>query len=357
VAGAIEADWIVPPSQDEALNRLLSPFELGVESVDEPPAGTPAYLVHPVDTYELLATIGATASDDVTAQANPTDGLYIPYLTRSSPVLSQPHWSWFCPIISGERCNGLAGSHAPLFMGGVDPDGEPFDVVLNLSTAHLNQALWAQARRTDRLGAPRHPARLDLQPTAVRDRAVELGYLYLALALTAAGDNLGIRYHQVGAPYTLITDAPHLIYVAPNIVVELVSIATDGKETVVAKFLVDVVERDLQLTLGEGGSPTLHAAWSEEFLGAVTTTFLPGCFGPPGGGGCEENLREVVGGLIRPVIEAALLDMISAVPAPQVFDSGQESNRPRHLTHTRTFLEPGVSLFGDICRPGTAGCN
>jgi hypothetical protein len=359
VANVIGADWMTSPSQDEALNRLLSPLELGVEKVDRPPAGTPPYTVHPLGAYDLLATIGSTASDDVFAHANPIDGLYLPYKTQSSPIDSSPYQAWFCPVLGGQTCDGLAGRHEPLFPGGVDPSGKPFDVVLDLTTAHLNQALWAQARREDHLGSPRRPARLGLAPGALLGRARELEYDDVVDALAAIGDALEVRYHHAAAPYTLATDVgPHLLYVAPNIVIELVNVESDGKETVVAKFLADVLERDLQLRLNTGGVAPLQAGWREQYVGSVTTTFLSGCYGVPGGGGCDGKLRKVVADLIRPVIEATLLDMIADVPAPQLFDSGQESRRPRHLKNARTYLvNQGVALFADLCNPDAADCN
>ena len=52
-----------------------------------------------------------------------------------------------------------------------------------------------------------------------------------------------------------------LIYATPNLVVELLSIDSSGSETVAAKFLVDVIDRDLSLRFREGGAPSLDTTW------------------------------------------------------------------------------------------------
>lgn len=90
VEAAIAAELAISPGQDEALDRLLSPYELGIEHVDDPPAGTPDYDVHPLATYDLSAVIAKTTSDTRFPGGDPTDGLYIPYNTRSSPTAHRP---------------------------------------------------------------------------------------------------------------------------------------------------------------------------------------------------------------------------------------------------------------------------
>ncbi len=363
VESTIAIELATSPGQDEALNRLLSPYELGVERVDTPPPGTPPYDVHPLATYDLSATIGASAGDTFGAHANATDGLYIPYLTRSSPTDAVPFISWFCPVIAGQLCNDLAGWHEPMLEGGLDPNGVAYDVAVNYTTAHINQALWAQARRADHLGSPNFPARLTLADNAVVNLATLLGFTDVTAALTPLGSKFGVRYYQQAAPYTIITDGvglapPKMLYVIPNIVVELVSIAGDGTETVVAKFLVDVVDRDFHVQFTTGGVPELTASWGQRSLVSLTSTNLPDCFGSRTiANSCEARLRLVVGALWWPQVDDMLLDMIEQTPALQLFDAGGESNKPRHLKNVRTFLvNEGVSLVGDLCKPGSVDC-
>lgn len=90
VEDTIGTELVTSPGEDEALHRLVSPYELGVERIDAPPPGTPPYDVHPLETYDLSARFGKTASDAFGASSNPTDGLYLPYLTRSAPVDAVP---------------------------------------------------------------------------------------------------------------------------------------------------------------------------------------------------------------------------------------------------------------------------
>jgi hypothetical protein len=356
---AIEVELMTSPGEDEALNRLLSPFEIGVERVDNPPAGTPPYAVHPLDTYSLSARIGKTASDEHGAQANSVDGLYVPYLTRSSPIEASPYITWFCPLGNSQTCNGLSGFHDSMLESGRDLDGDLFDVNLSLTTAHINQALWAQARRPDHLGSPSWQAELDIGETEIVDRATELGYSDVAAALAPFGSSFGVRYRQEAAPFTRTTDSapPHLIYATPNIVIDLVSIAGDGTETAIATFLVDVIDPDHQLLLRTGGLAHLDAAWGDLAIFTTTTTFLPGCFDTQPGVSCADHLVTVVGSLLWPSVEATLLDMIEAVPAPQLFDAGQQSTKPRHLKNVRTFVSGhSVNLVADLCNPADADC-
>jgi hypothetical protein len=265
-------------------------------------------------------------------------------------------------VASVQTCDGLAGYHEPMLEAGLDPKGEPFDVALNYTTAHINHALWAQSRRPDRLGSPAFPARLDIGPTAVMDTATELGHDDVVGALSALGSSFGLRYHQAGAPFTVITDGvglrpPKLIYVTPNLVVELVTIAGDGTEEVVAKFLVDVIDRDLQLSFREGGVASLKAEWGELAILSLTSTFAPECYDTFAVGSCDEHLRAVIGALLRPTLEATVLEMIETAPALQLFDSGQESGKPRHLKNPRTFLlNQGVALVADLCKPAGEDC-
>ena len=358
VADAIEVELITSPGEDEALNRLVSPYELGVTRVDNPPPGTPPYDVHPIATYELSARIGKTAPDPHGVKADSVAGLYIPYLTQSTPVNAVPFLTWFCPRLGGQGCDGLLSEHESMLEGGLDPDGDPFDVALSYTTAHINQALWAQARRPDRLGSPNFPVQLEIDDDVVLDFAAELGFQDVVDALSAIGSRFGIRHHQEGAPFTVITDGnpPRFLYMTPNLVVEVLSLADDGTENVVAKFLVDVIDRELQLSFSEGGAPYLDAQWGELAVLSMTSTFLPECNDTIDPGSCSDHLRAVVGGLLRPSVEASLLDMIETAPALQLFDSGQESGKPRYLKNVRTFLlNQSVALVADLCNPEAEG--
>lgn len=358
VEAAIAAELVTSPGQDEALDRLLSPYELGIEHVTDPPVGTPEYDVHPLATYSLSAKIAKTGSDTRFPGGDATDGLYVPYNTRSSPVGSIPYLTWFCPMINGQSCDGLLDQHAMLLEGGLAPDGAPFDVSVAYTTAHINQALWAQARRSDKLGSPTEPARLTMPTTAIVSLATALGYTDLTAALAPFGTSFGIRFHQEAAPYTVINDVPQqLVYVTPNIIVELVAIAADGTETVIAKVLVDVVDRDHELAFSTGGVPELTARWGQLEILSMTSTFLPGCDGARTGVSCNSHLLAVIGALWWPQVGPRLLDLIEHAPGLHRFDAGQESGKPRHLESVRTFLqEESVVLVGDLCKPGTAGC-
>jgi hypothetical protein len=362
VEDTIAVELITSPGQDEALDRLLSPFELGIEHVDTPPPGTPPYDVHPLSTYSLSAVVDKTSSDSRFPGADATDGLYIPYITQSSPIDSSPYSVFFCPVLAGQDCNGVFGEHEPALEDGDDPDGTPFDVSINYATAHINQALWAQARRTDRLGSPNSPARLALQPLAIPALALALGYGDVVAALAPHGTNFGVRFHQAAAPYTVITDTnpPRMVYVIPNIIVELVSIAGDGTETVIAKLLVDVIDRDLQVAFATGGAPALDVAWGDLEISTVTSTHLAGCNGTrqPFTTSCNANLLNVIGALWWPSIQDELLDLVAQAPGLHLFDAGQESGNPRHLKNVRTFLmNQGLVLVGDLCKPGTIDCD
>ncbi len=361
-SGAIEAELVATPGQDEALNRLVSPFELGVVRVDTPPAGTPPYDVHPLGLYTLSARINETGSDPVGLHTNAIDGLYVPYATRSSAVDSSPFLTWFCPVSPGQLCDGVLGDHRPMLVEGLDAGGERYDVALDLTTAHISQALWAQARREDRLGSPTRPARLDIPDTAVLDLATTLAADDVVDALTAVGSRFGVRFHHAAAPFAVTLDTVsstrQLAYVVPNIVVELVLLDDQDTEKVVAKFLVDVFDRDLQLTLRTGGAPNLTAAWEDLSVAAMTSTFLPDCHGARAGPSCDQRLRLVVGILWWLEVGDMLLEMIEVAPAPQLFDAGQESARPRHLQNVRTFgTDSSVSLVADLSNPRLAGCD
>ncbi|MBL9026015.1 MAG: hypothetical protein JNL21_27735 [Myxococcales bacterium] len=348
------------PGEDEALDRLLAPYELGIERVDTPPPGTSPYDVHPLATYDLLASIGSTTSDAVYAHCNAADGLYVPYLTQSTPRDSNPYLFWYCPVASGQTCNGLAGAHEPMLTGGVDQLGHPFDVGVSYTTAHINQALWAQARRPDRLGSQNERARLVVEPDAIGELADLMGHTDVADALDAIGTDFGVRFHHDGAPFIVLTDGSEetrLIYVTPNLVVELVSLDAESNETVVAKFLVDVIDQDFQLRLARGGDSALDAAWGNVDVFSTTSTFLPSCFDERGAESCDGHLRQIVGSLLWPELQARLLDMIARMPALQLFDAAGESGRPRHIGNARTVLaNQEVLLLGDLCVPGAPGC-
>lgn len=362
VEATIAAELATSPGQDEALDRLLSPYELGIESVTTPPPGTPPYDVHPLATYDLLATIAKTTSDTRFPGADATDGMYVPYLTRSLATGSIPYLWWFCPAGGGQDCTGLADEHPPLLAGGVDPANAPFDVSITYTTAHLNQALWAQARRSDRLGSPNAKARTAISTTAIVNLATAAGYADLTTALAPYGSSFGIRFYQDGAPYTSVSDnigvfGPFLVYVVPNIVVELVAIAGDGTETVLAKVLVDVVDRDHELAFATGGAPALTSTWGAVQVLAMTSTFLPGCDGALNATSCNSHLLAVLGALWWPLIEDDLRDLIAQAPGLHLFDVGQEAPNVRQLTNVRTFLgNQAVTLVGDLCKPGAANC-
>jgi hypothetical protein len=359
VASALEAELVESPGEDEALDRLLSPFELGVERVDAPPAGTPPYDVNPLDPYDLSARVGKAPADVLDLRVDRSDGLYVPYLTTSFSVGALPYDAWFCPFSMAQTCDGLPGAHPAMFEDGLDPDGDPFDVALHMTTAHLNQALWAQARREDRLGSPEEPARLDIADGDVTGLAAALGFDDVVDALTPLGTAFGVRYHHDAAPFTRVNDGnPRtLVYVVPNVAVELVSVGLDRSETVVAKVLVDVIDPDLHVSIGTGGVRGLTAAWGGVAVRAVTTTFVPGCYGTLAGTSCDDRLRTVVGALWWPRVEGTLRALVEATPAPQIFDAGQETESPRQLENARTFLDDGgVHLVADLCNPAVETC-
>jgi hypothetical protein len=361
VEATIGTELVTSPGEDEALHRLLSPYELGVLRVETPPPGTPPYDVHPLETYDLSARLGKTAPDPFGAHANSTDGLYLPYLTRSSPIDAIPFLTWFCPVAAGQFCDGLSGSHEPMLEAGVDPSGAPFDVAINYTTAHFSHQLWAQARRQDHLGSPNFPGRLGLPANAVAALAAGLGFTDVTAALAAVGTQFDVRYYQQAAPYTIATDGQgwnpaKLLYITPNIVVELLAIDASGKETVVAKTLVDVIDFDHQIGFSTGGVPQLDARWGQRVVGSLTTTYLAGCNGsmsnPILTPSCDDRLRLTLGALWVTAVQQMLLDMMEQTPALQRFDAGQESGKPRHLKNVRTFVvNEGIVLAADLCNP------
>lgn len=363
VEATIGTELVTSPGEDEALRRLLSPYELGVTRVTAPPPGTPPYDVHPLATYDLSARIAKTASDSFGAKTNPTDGLYLPYVTKSAPVSSVPFLTWFCPVIAGQFCNGLAGTHEPMLTEGRDPNGTPYDVAVTYTTAYFSHQLWAQARRVDHLGSPNAKAHLGLAPNAITTLATALGYTDVTTALAAAGTQFDLRYSQQAAPFTIATDGQgfdpaKLLYVTPNIEVELVAIGAGGKETVAAKILVDVIDFDHQIAFSSGGVMPLDAHWGERFAPSLTTTYLRGCYGSMSNSiltpSCDAKLRVVLGSLWITAVQQMLLDMMEQTPALQLFDAGQESSKPRHLKNIRTFVvNEGITLAADLCNPST----
>jgi hypothetical protein len=365
VADAIEGELETSPGEDEALKRLLSPYELGIEQVDDPPVGTPPYDVHPLDTYSLSARIDSSGADTFGPFTSARDGMYLPYVTRSSPVSPDAYPEWFCHLEPGQPCDDNdPDTHARMWHGGLDPDGTSFDVALGLTTAHISQALWAQARRDDFLGSPSNPARLDIADDAILGEAQARNFGEVVDALLGAGSTFRLRYYEDGAPYTFITDGlgydpPRLFYVTPNIVVDLLSVDDLGNEDVVATFLVDVIDRNFDLKFRTGGAPDLAGTWGDVHLLSLTTTFVPGCYDIRGAAtSCSRQLEQVVDDLLWPALDSALLRMIERAPAVQLFDSGQESPAPRHLKNVRTFLDnQSVDLFGDICNPSAADCD
>ena len=184
----------------------------------------------------------------------------------------------------------------------------------------------------------------------------------MTAALAPYGTSFGIRFFQEGAPYTSVGDnigvlGPFLVYVIPNIVVELVSIASDGSETVIAKVLVDVVDRDHQLSFSTGGVAALTSNWGALQILSMTSTFLPGCDGALNTTSCNTHLLSVLGALWWPRVEGDLRDMIAQAPGLHVFDVGQEAPNIRHLENVRTFkTNQSVILVGDLCKPDAAGC-
>jgi hypothetical protein len=361
VESTIAIELVTSPGEDEALDRLLSPYELGIERINNPPPETPPYDVHPLATYELSATIEKSLADPHGYQTDPVDGLYLPYVTRSSPLADTvPFLTWFCPVGPGQSCTTTLDRHAAKLEDGLDSNGEAYDVSISYSSAHISQALWAQARRSDHLGSPNFPARLAIPDTAIVNLATALGYTDVVDALTPLGSRFGVRYHHAAAPWVLTTDSnpPHLVYVTPNIVMELVAIASDDTETVVATILVDVVDYDHQMKFTTGGVPALDASFGALALPSMTTTFVPGCHGAMNGLGCDDRLRLVLGSLWWAQVQDMFLDMVEQTPGLNRFDAGQESGKPRHLKNVRTLIEnSSVVLLGDLCNPDDADCD
>lgn len=361
VAAAISTDLATSPAEDEALNRLLAPFELGVEAVDTPPTGTPPYSIHPLPDYAMSATIAATPLDLRGMFADGTHGLYVPYITRMTADTGVATYdSWMCPTGVNQACTVNPDAHQLMLLSGRDPNNAFFDVSLTYSTAHINQALWTQAARPERLGSSTNYARLAIADTELRQRASTMGFSNVVTALDALGGRFGIRFRQDAAPYVIATDAGNkLLYVTPNIVVEIVTTTATGSETVVAKMLYDIVDRDHHLQFSTAGKPTLSASWGDKEVISLTSTFLPSCYGTQGAaGGCDRQLRTVVDALLLPVVEPRLLEMIANAPGLHRFDAGQESIDPRQLRNVRTFVRPqGVVLVADLCDPDDPTCD
>ena len=350
----LATDWLTTPSQDEALDRLTAPFELGIEAITAPLPDTPPYDIHPNPFYHLRADIGpAPGEPDMTADG--THGWAIPYLTSSFPQKDQPsHDFWLCLIGGNQQCGGAYDLHDDWFSYGLGTEGIPFDVSLTVTTGHLNQALWAQAQRPDRLGSPLDPIDLNLAPTELVDLATSLGHTDVATALSNAADKHDLRFHHAATPYTFITDPDplvdpdgNLMYVAPNVIVEV--IALDGTQrTPVARIVVDFLDRDLDLGFRTDGTLVLDAAWRDLEVIPLTTGFLDNCFASPGG--CATHLEEMVVDLVTPTISDRLLDMIETIATPQRFDAAGESTTTLTLTNTRTSQRnQSVHLFADFC--------
>jgi hypothetical protein len=362
VQGAIETDLLVSPGQDETLDRLLSPYELGRTQVTTPPIDTPPYEIHPLSTYALSATIGEATDDMLAFETTSSHGLYVPYLTRTSSY-ERAAATWFCPHGGGQLCDGESGRQPARLENGFDPGGVDFDVALSLRTAFLNQLLWAQAQRDEFLGAPAAPVDLGLAPDLLLRRARDRGLAKVAKVLEVNPHGFGLRSYHASAPYTVVNDSltttQKLLYVTTDIVVELYAIKPDGSRVVLAKVLYDVLDEDHRLSLRAGGIvDRITSSWSPAtYVIEQTTQFLPGCYDIYGKASCDDELRTLIGGEWLDGTRATLIEMMENVPALQRFDAGQESSLPRHLKNARTYLrDQEVVLVADLCKPGTTLC-
>ena len=362
----IAATWALPGGHEEAMNRLLAPMELGVEAVDVVPEFTDPYSVHPLERYSLLAEIGPSSADTLGIYADAVDGFYLPFMSKSEVEESLPYLVWFCPAGPNQACDGSADAHAGPFAAGFDLDGNQFDIGMTLSTAHINRALYAQARRPEYLGSPFAPRIVDIAESALLDQANAFGYYELADALTAAGGEFEISLVHKGAPYTRITDPrENLIYVMPNLQVEIRAIETDQTRTTVANILIDFIENNLSLEFGTGGQSRLAAAWTDLNIRAMTTQFLQDCYGEyvsepsanPITMSCAQQLQVVVSSLVQAAIEDALLEIVTTLPTPQYFDVTGLSDWPLELTNPRTVkLNQSVNFLANFCATQGTDC-
>lgn len=356
VEASLFVDWVFNrPSEDETLRRLFSPFWLGVEEVSDVPDDTPSYVVHPNDLYELTAEIAPTATDAHGLVTTADDGMYVPYVTTITP--SEPHafYRWICVL---SNCDGMLNPRESLWPGGLDHEGETFDVAINVTPAQLNRVTHELARRSDFFGAPENAATIPLDPQALRDLAASKGYEDVVGALDDAGKLFSLRVFERATPYTFIPDNGGLFLVVPELVIQVLA-GIDENAEVIATVVGDVVDENLQLTLAEFGSGTVAVNFSAGFDARfITTDFAEGCYAHEDTHAtCADNLESVVLAYALPYLSNTIERMFASLPAPTYFDAGQESPTPRHLKNARTEVSySSVTMFADLCNPARVNC-
>lgn len=330
--------WLETPSQEEALERLLSPLDLGIEDVLASPSPSLPYEVYPFEYMTLGAPINAAAADTIFFGTHSVHGLYAPYLTNVQPTVSVPSgWQWPC-LRLGTDC-GAPWAHDDALTSGTDPDGLPFDVSLDVRPEYINQVLWAQTPHADMLGQLGAPHLLAMGPTELHDAAAAQGLTEATAFLAGYPGGLEIELYATTSPYVWLPDVdPYQItLLAPNVVVELQD-AVSGD--LVARFVLDVWDEDLSLKWGGVADKTLLPALSKPQSTLTTVTLPNGCEGAlrselAASGTCEGELASLVDAEVVAYVEATLLDMLRALPAPKVWDTAGESTTLRLLTNRR----------------------
>lgn len=349
----VEDSWLQTPSQEEALQRLLTPLDIGVESVPDVPVDTLPYDVYPWPWSDLAAPIRATTYDTYRFDIDPIDGLYAPYLTRAVPVTPIVGWTWPCLKTSpaASRTCDAPWVHSDPFQGGVDDLGDPYDIALEVRPEMINQLLWAQSTHEELLGHATAPRVLPLAPTALHDAAAALPLADALLDQYPAG--IEVRTYASVTPYVWMPELPpsdyKLMLLAPQVVIELHS-----EGVLVARLLTDVYDRDLLLNWGATEDDTLRPGFSARGDTLTTVTLPPGCDGTlhnqlAASDTCEAQLHTVLRDVVLPYVDDALLEMLEAVPAPKNWDQVGEATTLRTVTNRRYALSDlGIVYFGDL---------
>lgn len=330
----VEEAWVASPSQDEALDRLLSPLEIGMEY--EPAIGDEvlARPLYDMPWYRLSAVINADASNRVPFVSHPSRGLLVPYFTRAVPEEPTPKsawWKWACFSLSDDCPTQIGGWQHLRAPTPTNIAGQAFDVAMHERTAFVNQRLWAQSHHPELLGHAGNRHELAFDAKAFTDGMYAAGFRSLA----DYGELRAELYATVPPFVHAVGDEAGfdsiLFFAAPQMVVELVDPASKDEEPV-ARFLLDVFDRNVDLAGVDGDR--MQSAFSPQKKFLITTVHFPeGCTGTlqtslGGQGTCEEQLRGLVAAQIHGEVEGLLLTALDNSPMPGVWDAAGEAQTP-----------------------------
>jgi len=357
----ISNDWKLMPGQNEALERLLSPLNLGVETASSTSSLIQPYDVHPNPFYDLKAEIGSLAAETNLFGVYTNAGLYVPYISTAFTTEGfRANDFWLCPAQAG-ICNDGLYWRKPI-EDAIDNKGNPFSIALVLTTAHLNHAMQAHVGHSERFGTSENPIESGKNLSDLLDIASAKGRTSVVDALSSLQE-VGIRYYSAGVPFTRNTDFQKLlIYTVPNTVVELYD-SYDPNQPVLARFVVDMADFNLKLDLNKTAEAMLAAKEGNLLKSMVSLDLFEDCFDRADSSGnplelsCDSLLTNTVLDAIELQLKLRALAMVSSVFAPQMFDSAAEGN-PAVTVHRRRhdYINQQLYMFGEFCSSTGTPC-